>query len=81
MKMLIIIVIAFLVLLYAYTYINHKKKGKADSIDAVGDFRKKYLKDSFTRQNKNNNSDDYRKYVTKYNSTLDYIEKDKLTKS
>lgn len=81
MKLLIIIVLAFLILVYAYTYIKYKKKGKANSIDTVGDFRKKYLKDSFAKQEKIKNNDDYTKYVTKYNSTLDYVEKDKFIKS
>lgn len=78
MKFLIIIIIAFLVLVYVYTYIKYKKR-KSQKIDTVSDFRKKYLKNNIQKENVKNN--DYTKYITKYNSTLDYVEKDKFLNS
>ncbi len=81
MKFLIIIVIAFLILVYAYTYIKYKKR-KSNYIDTVSDFRKKYLKgDNISRQKKTNITSNYQKYITKYNSSLDYVEKDKFLNS
>lgn len=79
MKFLIIIIIAFLVLVYVYTYIKYKKR-KSQKIDTVSDFRKKYLKNNIQRENVKN-ANDYTKYITKYNSTLDYVEKDKFLNS
>lgn len=76
MKFLIIIIIAFLALVYVYTYLKFKKR-KSHKIDTVGDFRKKYLKNNVKKDNVKT-SNDYTKYITKYNSTLDYVEKDKF---
>lgn len=73
MKLLLIIVIVFLVILYIYTYIKYKKRRKKE-IDAVGDYRRNYLERT-SDQNPPQN-DGYTNYLTKYNSSLDYIEKD-----
>lgn len=75
MKFMIIIIISFLVLVYAYTYIKYKKR-KSQKIDTVSEFREKYLKNNVSKEKKQN-SNEYTKYITKYNSTLDYFEKEK----
>ncbi|MDE5909409.1 MAG: hypothetical protein K2H52_11800 [Lachnospiraceae bacterium] len=77
MKFLIIIIIIFLVVIYVYTYIKLKKSRK-NKIDAVGDFRKSYQK----RKASPNltKTDEYTNYLTKYNNSLDYIEKDAFLK-
>lgn len=80
MKLLVIIIIAFLVLVYVYTYIKYKKR-KSQKIDTVSDFRKKYLKNNNVSQKDKVNANYYTKYITKYNSTLDYIEKEKYLDS
>lgn len=69
MKLMIILVIAFLILVYVYAYIKHKKR-KSKTINSVNEFHKKFLSVP-----KNTS---HTKYVTKHNSTLDYIEKDKF---
>ena len=80
MKMVLILIIAFLIILYVYNYIKHKKR-KAQTIDTVGDFHKKYLQKN-NPQNENINKDnDYTKFITKYNSKVDYVEKDKFMDS
>lgn len=74
MKLLLIFIIVFLAILYVYTYIKYKKRKKT-GIDAVGDYRRTYLekeKDSAPPVSK----DGYTNYLTKHNSTLDYIEKE-----
>lgn len=77
MKLLIVIIIVFLAIIYIYTYLKFRKRRKTQ-IDAVGNFRKNYLKDSPSRNTPN--QDGYTSYVTKYNSSLDYIEKDAFLK-
>lgn len=75
MKLLIILVIVFLVILYTYTYIKYKKRKQ---IDTVSDFRKTYLKKRAPRQSQPN--DAQIQYLTKYNSPIDYIEKEDFIK-
>lgn len=77
MKILIVIIIAFLVILYIYTFLKFKKRRK-QKIDIVGDYRKNYLNDSSTQNV--TKSDCYTNYLTKYNNSLDYIEKDAFLK-
>ena len=77
MKFLLIIIIGFLVILYIYTYIKYKKRSKKE-IDAVGDYRRNYLENN-SNQNPPPN-DGYTNYLTKYNSSLDYIEKETFLK-
>lgn len=73
MKILIIIIIVFLVVLYIYTFIKYKKRRKKE-INAVGDYRRTYLKSNSTPNP--SPDDEYTNYLTKYNSSLDYIEKE-----
>lgn len=77
MKLLLIIIIVFLSILYIYTYIKYKKRRK-NEIDAVGDYRKSYQKKNSTQNNTNTYG--CTNYLTKYNSSLDYIEKDAFLK-
>lgn len=79
MKIIIIIVIAFLILLYVYTYIKYKKR-KSQNVNSVDEFHKKYLKENITKKQTATKNTSYTKYITKYNSTLDYIEKDEFLK-
>ena len=75
MNMMIILLIAFLVLVYIYTFVKIRKIRKANnSSSAVSEFKEKYLKDK-TISDKQPNPN-YNKYVTKYNSNLDYISKE-----
>ena len=77
MKILIISVIVFLGILYIYTFIKYKKRRKQE-INAVGDYRRNYLK---SNSPPNPSPDDgYTNYLTKYNSSLDYIEKETFLK-
>lgn len=76
MKMLIGLVIAFLVLVYVYTFIKIRKKRK-NNIDTVTKYNTAYLKKK-TYKSEKSNSSNYQNQITKYNSQIDYIEKDKL---
>lgn len=74
MKILIIAVIVFVVIIYLYTYIKYKKR-KQQKIDTVGDYKRTYLRKNTEPQNPPSN-DGYTNYMTKYNSKVDYIEKE-----
>lgn len=77
MKLTIFLLVAFLALVYIYTFIKIRKKRKQRSVSTVSEFNKKYHPEkknvSGTEQDTN-----YRKYITKYNSEMDYITKDEL---
>ncbi len=76
MKLLIIIIIAFLVLVYVSTYIKIKKRKQQGMIDTVSEFNRKYIKKNLPKQTATK-IDPYTRYFTKYNSSIDYIERDK----
>ena len=76
MKILIIIIIAFLTLVYVYTYMRYKKMKKQGCIDNVAEFQKKYRKTMPKQKHKNYGTEQYTEYITKYNSSIDYVEKD-----
>lgn len=63
MKFIICAIVAFLAVVYVYSYIKHKKR-KGKNIDTVTDFRKKYLKEINSYK--------------KANGRLDYIERESL---
>lgn len=76
MKILLIIIIAFLVLIYAYTFIKYKKR-KQNQINTVETYRKNYLERINAKSSpKYDEYKDYdiRRHITKYNSSLDYVE-------
>lgn len=76
MKLLIIIIIAFLVLVYVSTYIKIKKRKQQGMIDTISEFNRKYIKKNLPKQTATK-IDSYTQYFTKYNSSIDYIERDK----
>lgn len=49
MKYALIGVIAFIIVVYAYTYIKHRKKRDSQT-SAVKEFRKKYLKNNLQKK-------------------------------
>ncbi|MCM1235718.1 MAG: hypothetical protein NC489_36955 [Ruminococcus flavefaciens] len=70
----------FIVIVYVYTYIKMKKnKEKIKKIDTIRDFNKSYNhlrdKNAATSFNNKNQDSQYTKYITKYNSSEDYREK------
>ena len=76
MKILIIVIIAFLVPVYVYTYIKYKKR-KKNQLSTVDSYRKNYLERIAAKNNQrleNVSSDELQKQITKYNSSVDYIE-------
>lgn len=79
MKLLLTGIIVFLVILYIFTYVRYKKM-KKNRISAVEDFKKKYHKENFPDSGTKvqNRADDFTTYTTKFNSTLDYIEREQL---
>lgn len=74
MKLLIIMIIVFLVVLYVYTFIKYKKRKRAQ-ISSVDDYRRTYLKETGLPP-ASPQKDGCTNYLTKHNSSLDYIEKE-----
>lgn len=77
MKILLIIIIAFLVLIYAYTFIKYKKR-KQNQINTVETYRKNYIERINAKSSPKYDEykdNDIRRHVTKYNSSLDYVER------
>lgn len=76
MKLLIGLILAFSILVNLYTFLKIRKRRKK-SISIVAKYNQPYLN---RLKSKNNNYDlsNYKKQITKYNSQVDYIEKDKL---
>ena len=56
MKLIICIMIAFLAVVYVYSYISYKRQ-KNKTIDTVAEFNEKYLKGKKTSVNKNGPTD------------------------
>lgn len=80
MKLLLIGIIVFLVILYIYTYVRYKKM-KKNRISAVEDFKNKYHKKEQKEQKELDqirNNDPMTTYTSKFNSSLDYVEKNQL---
>lgn len=78
MKVLIIIICAFLILLYVYTYLKYKK-GKSNKINTIGEFHNRYLKENTVQKRNTVPTDNkHTNYITRYNSKVDYVEKNKL---
>ena len=71
MKLIIISLFVFLVIMYVYTYKRYKKI-KKNNVSTVEEFRKKYLKKELPDAQDTNKANNY---ITKYNSSVDYIEK------
>lgn len=70
----------FIVIVYVYSYVKMKKnKEKTRNIDSIRDFNNSYdhLRDKKTptRLNNQNKDNQYKPYITKYNSSEDYREK------
>ncbi len=76
MKAIIFLLIAFLVLVYIYTFIKIRKRRKSNNFNTVLEFKEKYIKDKSIPENQPNSN--YKKYITKYNSNIDYISKEEL---
>lgn len=76
MKLLIISIFVFLVIMYVYTYKRYKKI-KKNNFSTVEEFRKKYLKKALPDAQDANKANNY---ITKYNSSVDYIEKNTFIK-
>lgn len=79
MNLFIGLVIAFLILIYVYTFIKIRKKRKKNLDNMVVDnYRKQYLQRKKQFEAANYKNSNYETYITKYNSQVDYIEKDQL---
>lgn len=77
MKLLLIGIIVFLVVLYIFTYVRYKKM-KKNRISALEDFKRKYQKKEQKEKTTQVARDNLTAYTSKFNSTLDYVEKDQL---
>lgn len=77
MKLFIGLIIAFLIFIYVYTFIKIRKKRKK-SINKVDDYRRQYVQRKKRSQAANYKNSNYETYISKYNSQMDYIEKNQL---
>lgn len=73
MKLWIGLVIGFAALVFIYNFIKSRKR-RRNHTDAVTEFRKRYHRSDKIRKTE---STEYSNYVTKYNSKIDYVERDK----
>ena len=75
MKALLLVVV-FVVAVYIYTSIRNKKNRiHTQNIDTVNEFRKRYLE---KRTRKTDEEKEYIQYTTKYNISIDFIDKDEF---
>ncbi len=76
MKLLLTGIVVFVVVVYIYNNIRYKKSKKRN-VNLVDEFKRKYLQ---KESNENGVDDEFIKYTTKFNSTIDYIDRDDLIK-
>ena len=81
METIIFILFAFLVIVYVYSFMKIRKKKKMGNKSEISEFHNKYHRKSNVANSKNDNNITYHKYITKYNSSVDYISKDDLNNS
>lgn len=79
MKTLIIFIIVVVIIINGYTFLKYKRK-KKKSVSNIDNFRNGYLKNRTTTLKPNQNPEKYTRYTTRYNSTVDYVEKDEFLK-
>ncbi len=78
MKAMILLLIAFLALVYLYTFLKiRQNRQKSNAINTVLEFNKKYLQKRKPAPIDSSNPN-YKKQITKYNSNMDYLTKDDL---
>lgn len=77
MEVMIFIVFAFLVLVHVYSFIKIRRKRKEKNKSNVSEFHKTYHRNTAIRRSPQTDNN-YNKYVTKYNSSVDYISKDEF---
>ncbi|MBP3603685.1 MAG: hypothetical protein J6J79_06025 [Lachnospiraceae bacterium] len=78
MKMMIFLIFAFLIIVYVYTFVKIRKRRRANTKSAVLEFNQKYHGKKKTDIQNTQLDLNYKKYITKYNSSIDYINKDDL---
>ncbi len=78
MRILFAGIIGILVMYYVLTYIRYKKKNKKHT-DSVSEFKKNYHRINLQKKTEEYNG--YTKYITKYNSPVDFIDKEEFIKN
>ena len=75
MRLQIGIIIAFALLVNVYTFIKIRRKRKKE-INKATEYHSEYKRHiNIRNDNREDLSSNYKKQITKYNSTLDYVEK------
>lgn len=74
MKTIILLLVAFLVPVYVYNFNKIRKNRHLNDKSIVLKFNEKYLVKKKTDDIQFDKTN-YNKYITKYNSTVDYVEK------
>lgn len=77
MEIMIFLLLVFLAIVYVYSFLKIRNKKKATNNSTVIEFKEKYLSPKEPNNIKTDNSN-YNKYITKYNSSVDYINKEDL---
>ncbi len=70
-------ILIILIVFYVYTFIKQKKRSRKQS-NAVEEFKRTYRKHNL--QKKSEEFDGYTKFITKYNSSVDFVEKEDFIK-
>ena len=78
MKMMVFLIFAFLVIVYVYTFVKIRKRRRLNAKSAVSEFNQKYHGKKTKNAQDTQPDVNYKKYITKYNSSVDYISKDDL---
>lgn len=80
METMIFLLVGFLVVVYVYSFIKIRKKRRSANKSEVLEFNKKYHSQmsAHYKQQPATTDSNYKKYITKYNSSVDYISKDEL---
>lgn len=75
MSLILIFIIAFLVVMYLLIFLRKSKKRKTDEINTVEEFHRDYAERMKNSRKQRDITSKTTNYVTKYNSSVDYIEK------
>ena len=77
MKTLIVFIVVVVIIINGYTFLKYKKQ-KRKRTNTVDSFRNVYLKSRMAESKPPQTSEKYTRYTTKYNSTVDYVDKDEF---
>lgn len=75
MNLFIVVLIGFTILVFIYNYLKMRKRRK-NQIDTVAEYHRQFDSRRKTKTRHNLSDSNYKNYITKSNSKIDYISKD-----